>query len=214
MRDYKLALFDMDGTLLTKRTIFVFAEHHGFTDQLMTILKSEREPYEKTIAIAPLLKGLKEKDLLDLFHTIPLQEELPSVLAELHSRGITTAIATDSYQFVADDLKHRLGMTYAFANDLVIKEGVVTGDITIHNTQLREDVIDHQVYSICKNGILEELCSSLHLSLKETIAVGDGIVDRGMLATAGLGVAFNAPEKVQKHADIMISRMNMLLDVI
>jgi phosphoserine phosphatase SerB len=214
MSSYKLVLFDMDGTLLKNRTFFVFAEQYGFTDRLMMILKSEKRPYEKTIAIASLLKGLKKKNLLDLFHRIPLQEDVESVLTELHKRKIITAIASDSYQFAADDLKDRLGMNYAFANDLIIEEGIVTGDIAIRNSQLHEDVIDHQVYSNCKSDILEELCQSLHLSLEETIAVGDGIVDRGMLSRAGLGVAFHASEKVLKHADIMITRMRTLLDFI
>jgi phosphoserine phosphatase SerB len=214
MSNYKLVLFDMDGTLLKKRTFFVFAEKYGFTNQLMMLLKSEKKPYEKTIAIASLLKGLKKEDLLDLFHRIPLQEDVESVLTNLHKRGIITAIASDSYQFAADDLKDRLAMNYAFANDLIIKDGIFTGDIAIRNSQLHEDNIDHQVYSICKSDVLEELCASLHLSLQEAIAVGDGIVDRGMLTRAGLGVAFNAPEKVLKHADIMISRMSTLLDFI
>ena len=214
MSNYKLVLFDMDGTLLKKRTFFVIAEQYGFTDQLMMILKSEKKPYEKTIAIASLLKGLKKKDLLDLFHKIPFQEDVELVLTELHRREIITAIASDSYQFAADDLKDRLGMNYAFANDLIIKDGIVTGDIAIRNSQLHEDSIDHQIYSNCKSDILEELCSSLHLSLEETIAIGDGIVDRGMLTRAGLGIAFHAPEKVLKHADIMITRMRTLLDFI
>ena len=56
---YKLALFDMDGTLLHGRTIFHLAETFGFIDKLDFFINSTMEPFEKTIEIAKLLKDLK-----------------------------------------------------------------------------------------------------------------------------------------------------------
>ena len=40
MEKYKLIAFDMDGTLLNDRTIFVFAEKKGFKDVLLEIIDS------------------------------------------------------------------------------------------------------------------------------------------------------------------------------
>ena len=44
------------------------------------------------------------------------------------------------------------------------------------------------------------------------IAIGDGIVDISMLDKAGLGIAFKASEKVQKHADVTSSDIINLLN--
>ena len=49
---------------------------------------------------------------------------------------------------------------------------------------------------------------------EEVIAVGDGEIDNCMLKRAGLGVAFNASEKVQQHADISTSDMSSILNYI
>ena len=43
---------------------------------------------------------------------------------------------------------------------------------------------------------------------------GDGIVDIGMIKKAGLGVAINASDKVNVHADIVTDDMGILLDYI
>jgi len=215
MNKFKLALFDMDGTLLKERTIFVFAEKKGFMDDLRRLIyNSDIEFYEKSIEIAKSLKGLDSKELLEIFRNMPLQEHVENVVKELKKRGIKTAIVTDGYQFVADDLKERLGMDYAFANNLIIDEGIVTGELIIHNKDLAEEFIGHKIYSICKSCVLEQLCKKFDITADEVIAVGDGRVDICMLKKAGLGVAFNAPEEVQKHADISISDMSVILDYI
>jgi phosphoserine phosphatase len=211
---FKLAVFDMDGTLLKRRTIFVFADKKGFMDGLLKIVNSNRKSYEKSIEIAKLLKGMDSRELLQIFRNIPLQEHVEDVIRELKKKSIRTAIATNSYQFIADDLKERLGIDYAFANNLIIDEDIVTGELIIDNKELRQQFNGCKIHSICKECILDDLCKELGITQGEVIAVGDSAIDSCMLEKAGLGIAFNAPEEVQKHADISISDMNIILDYI
>ncbi|RLF36745.1 MAG: hypothetical protein DRM99_02075 [Thermoplasmata archaeon] len=212
MSRFKLTVFDMDGTLLTDRTIFVFAEKKGFKDELMRVINNEKmEFYEKSIEIAKALKGTRKDELLEIFRGIPLHENVEFVISELRRRGVKTAIVTDSYQFVADDLKERLGMDFAFANNLIIDDGIVTGDLLIYNTELKRDLDNGKIYSICKKCVMDQLCKELGIPLHQVIAVGDGKIDISMIKEAGLGVAFNAPVEVQKYADVVTSDLSVIL---
>jgi phosphoserine phosphatase len=143
-----------------------------------------------------------------------LQENVEKVITEIKKHGIKTAIATDSYKFLADDLKVRLGIDYVYANNLIINGDIVTGELEIHNKDLTEDFFSGRIYSICKSCALEQLCKKLEITLGEAIAVGDGKVDIGMIKKAGLGIAFNAPEEVQKHADVITKDLRVILDYI
>ena len=212
MSNFKLVLFDMDGTLLKDRTIFVFAEKKGFMDDLKRLFYStDLAFYQKNIEIAKLLKGLESRELLEIFRKIKLNKNVKKVIKELKKRGLKTAIVTASYQIFADDLKKRLGMDYAFANNLMIKDGIVTGKLIINNKNLLEEPIGKRVYSICKSNVLDQLCEKLGITPDEVIAVGDGGIDICMLEKAGLGVAFNASVDVQKHANISIDDMSTIL---
>ena len=214
MNKFKLVIFDMDGTLLKGRTIFIFAEKKGFMDELMRIIESNIESYEKSIKIAKLLKGINGKELLEIFRDIPLQKYVETVIGELKKRGVRTAIVTNSYQFVADDLRLRLGIDYAFANNLIIEKGIVTGELILNNKDLTEQFNGCKIHSVCKGCILDFLCRKFGITEKEVIAVGDSAIDTCMLEKAGLGIAFNAPEEVKKHADISTGDMSVILTYI
>ena len=53
-----------------------------------------------------------------------------------------------------------------------------------------------------------------HLSLEEAIAIGDGIVDIGMIKRAGLGIAIKATDEVKKQADVVSENLRIILDYI
>ncbi len=212
-QNYKLVMFDMDGTLIDGRSIFVFSEKKGFKDKLLRSLQSDKEPYEKTIEIAQFLHGASSIELLEIFRKIPLHNNVEKVAQKLREKNVKTAVVTDSYQFIADDLKKRLHFDYAFANNLIIEQGIVTGKININNSNLKRCETG-VIYSICKGLVLDQLYTMLNITPAEVIAVGDGVVDIGMIKKAGLGIAYNASEQVQKNADIITNDLAVVLDYI
>ena len=215
LKQVQCFLFDMDGTLLSDRGIFVIAEKKGFLEDLIRDIKDESmKYYERSIKIAMLSKGQSKQEFLDIFRTVPFNKNVEFVIKELKKRGLVTAIATDSYQFLADDVQNRLDIDYAFANKLEFDGDIITGGLEMHNKSLAKDFNSESIYSICKSCVLDQLCRDLSISVEEAAAVGDGIVDTGMIKKAGLGVAINASDKVKKHADIVIEDMAVLLDYI
>ncbi len=215
MSKFKLVIFDMDGTLIKDRGIFVIAEKKGFKEELIKKIKDDSiEFYKRSIDIAKLSIGLNKREILEIFRSIKLSENVEKVITELKEHNIKTAIATDSYKFLADDLKDRLKIDYTFANNLIINEDIITGELEIHNKDLTQDFFSGEIYSICKSCALEQLCNELRINLNEAIAVGDGKVDIGMIKKAGLGIAYNAPEEVQKNADIITNDLRKILDYI
>ena len=215
MKHYKLVIFDMDGTLIQGRGIFVIAEKKSFIDELLRLIKYDGiDFYQKSIEIAKLSKGFNKNEFLKIFRTVPLQDFIEDVIKQLKSRNIITAIATDSYKFLADDLKGRLGIDYVFANNLIISNDIITGKLEIHNKELKRDFYNGKIYSICKSDVLDQLCNKLGIPVEESIAVGDGKVDISMLKKAGLGIAFNALEEVQKNANVVTNDMRTILKYI
>ena len=95
---------------------------------------------------------------------------------------------------VIEPLLKELEIDYYQANKLEIANGKLTGNLT-------GKIVDRQA----KADSLKEFAKQEGVALSQTIAIGDGANDLGMLEVAGLGIAFNAKPAVRAAADSSIS---------
>jgi len=89
---------------------------------------------------------------------------------------------------------HELGIDHLAANELVLDEGRLTGE-------LRGPLVDRAG----KAAALVRFAEVAGVPVARTIAVGDGANDIDMLAAAGLGIAFNAKPVLREVADTSLN---------
>ncbi|MEJ2135192.1 MAG: phosphoserine phosphatase SerB [Desulfofustis sp.] len=201
-RNRKLVVFDMDSTLIQAEVIVELAKLAGVGDQVNQITEAAmrgeidfKESFRQRVA---LLKGLEEEKLLRLTKQLPLTDGADLVVKTLKGLGYKIGILSGGFRFVGEYLKNKLGIDYVFANELDIKDGVVTGHVV-------GEIVDGEM----KAELLRKLAEQENIALEQTIAVGDGANDLPMISIAGLGVAFNAKPVVREKAANAISSVGL-----
>lgn len=198
----KLVVFDMDSTLIQAEVIVELAKLAGVGEQVDKITEAAmrgemdfKESFRKRVA---LLKGIREEQLAKISRDLPLTDGADLVAKTLRGLGYKLGILSGGFTFVGEYLKDRLGFDYMYANDLDIKNGVVTGEV-------KGEIVDGEKKAI----LLRQIAQKEGLALEQTIAVGDGANDLPMISIAGLGVAFNAKPVVRQKASNAISSVGL-----
>lgn len=201
----RLAVFDMDSTLIQQEVIDEIARHIGVEREVSAItaaaMNGELDFEASLRRRCALLAGVPVDvwgNIRKLITPTPGAVELVRALKRL---GYKTAVLSGGFTPVTGWFAEQLGLDYAFANHLVVSEdgktltGELTGEI-VHAERKRQHVREIAE----KEGIL----------LEQTLVVGDGANDLPMMGIAGLGVAFNAKARVQMEAPARLNSESLL----
>lgn len=197
-RSKRLVVMDMDSTLIRIEVIDELARAAGVGDKVSHIteraMQGELDYDESLRQRVALLEGLDARVLDEIAQNLPLTEGAETLIRVLKRLGFRTAVISGGFSRAADVLKRRLGIDYAFSNNLEIEGGKLTGRVSGPIVNARR-----------KAELLELIAQLEGVLLDQVIAVGDGANDVLMLEKAGLGIAFRAKTKLREAADTTIS---------
>ncbi len=198
----RLIVFDMDSTLIEAEVIDLLAQAHGVGPRVAAIteqaMRGELDFNQSLTQRLAMLKGLDESALAEIALQLPLMAGAERLIKTLKSFGYRTAIISGGFTYFARHLQTMLGIDHAYANELEIVAGQLTGRVL-------GTVVDGQR----KAELLRQIAAAEGVSLAQVIAVGDGANDLPMLSIAGLGIAFRAKPLVQREAPQAISTLGL-----
>jgi phosphoserine phosphatase len=210
LSDFKLIAFDMDSTLINIECVDEIAEVAGKGPAVAAIteaaMRGEISDYKESLARRlALLAGTPVSALQRVYeHRLRLNHGALELLAYARWDGLKILLVSGGFTYFTDRLKPRLGLDYAFSNQLEIEGGVLTGR-----------VVGRVIDGAAKRDLVAQACLDIGCSHEQVIAVGDGANDLPMMELAGLSVAYRAKPKVREYANVSIDTggLNRLLEV-
>ena len=195
----KLVVSDMDSTLITIECIDEIAASAGLKDQIAEITERAMQgelDFEQSLRHrVALLQGQPENRLAEVYeHKLQLAQGAEEFIRDCQAHGIRFLLVSGGFTYFTDRLQSRLGLDWAFANQLEIINGRLTGKVLGR-------VIDAQA----KADLLNQHRQALGATRGQVLAIGDGANDIPMLQAAGFGIAYHAKPKTQAAVSIAIS---------
>lgn len=194
---------DVDGTLILEEVIDLLGREAGCEEEISKITRlamQGKKDFETSLRErVALLKGLPVAVFETVIKSIHLSQNAKEFISILQNNGILVGLVSGGFSPVVESLAKSLDVHYFLANQLEIKDGVLTG-------HLAGEIITPQV----KQATLKKWRNQLNLSKERTIAIGDGANDLLMLKSAGLGIAFCAKEVLKKEIPNHVDKRDFL----
>jgi glucosyl-3-phosphoglycerate synthase len=185
----KIAVFDMDNTLLRASFINTAAQRFGFKKELVEIVTTQTNPFIRTKLIAKLLKGRTIGELLEVTDTIEITPNTAEIVDDLKQQGFIVGIISDSYDCITNHLKNKFGFDFTLANELEFSKSIATGEVKIPSFFLADSKSQCK-HDYCKLNALISICEKYGVELKNTLVIGDSENDVCIIKKAGVGISF------------------------
>ena len=195
---------DVDSTLIQDEVIELLADFAGTRVEVAAVteaaMRGEIDFEESLRSRVATLAGLSESVLLQAYDRVQLSVGAESLTAAVHAAGGRVGAVSGGFNQILAPLAARLRLDYYRANELEIKDGVLTGGLI-------GKIIDRKA----KAEALLEWAADFGEEPAWTAAIGDGANDLDMFEVAGLSFAYNAKPMVRERADVTIDTPDLSL---
>lgn len=197
-RRKRMLIADMDSTMIQQECIDELGVMAGVGERIKDItIRAMRGELDFEGALKErvgLLKGLEETIIDKIIRErITFMPGGRTLIATMKAAGAYTALVSGGFTPFTSRVGGALGFDENQANDLIIRDGLLTGEVGL-------PILGQQA----KVDALHRISSSLGISADDVLAVGDGANDIPMLLKAGMGVALHAKPKVREQARFTI----------
>jgi phosphoserine phosphatase len=197
-RRKRLFLADMDSTMIGQECIDELADFAGLKAHVAGIteramrgeIQFEPALRERVALLKGLPVGVVDEVLATRITPTPGGREL---VMTMRANGAYTCLISGGFTLFTEKVAAMIGFQENRANQLVVADGQLAGAVV-------EPIVGREA----KLAALIELREAFDLDNLDTLVVGDGANDLGMIEKAGLGVAYHAKPAVAAAAQARI----------
>jgi len=205
--EYKLICLDADGVIFRGREFWIDAHKaFGTYEQGKRLTKkyllNDYKKLEQEV-VYKLWRGRDAKPFLELVKNRKYMKGVKELFELIKKKGWVSAIISGGSLAAVRRVQKDFGVDYVFANELIIKNGVVYGYNAVVGVGYEKKAL-----------IIKDLCKKLRVDLKQVIYIGDTDYDIEAFKIVGKAVAFNSKsEDLKEYADVIVNS-NDLRDVL
>lgn len=197
MSPRRLLVLDVDSTLIRQEVIELIAARAGTQQRVAEIteraMRGELDFAASLAERVATLGGVPETVFADVAAEVELTPGAAELVASAQAAGWVVGLVSGGFEEIVSTIAARVGVTHFVANRLEVTHGALTG-------RTLGPVIDRNAKAVA----LKAFAAAEGVALEDTVAIGDGANDLGMMGIAGLSVAFRAKPVVRDAADIAI----------
>jgi len=198
-RRKRLLIADMDSTMIRQECIDELGEMAGAGARIRDItaraMRGELDFEGALKERVSLLKGLDAGIIARILaERITYMPGGHALIATMKANGAHTALVSGGFTPFTAHVAAELGFEEQQANELIISDGVITGEVG-------QPILGKEA----KREALQRISARLGISPEDALAVGDGANDLAMLGLAGMGVALHAKPHVQEAARFRVN---------
>jgi glucosyl-3-phosphoglycerate synthase len=195
----KLALFDMDGTLLNGRFVLELAHQTGRMEALNPLLDNlTLDAATRSRRIAAVFTGIPKSTIERVARSMPLMTGAVEAVVGLRKAGYLVGVVTDSYRMAAEIVRRRVFADFTISHVMKFHGEKSTGKLTLSPAMRHpKGCPEHR---LCKRNVLQHFLHELDIPPERVLAVGDSENDICLLRAAGISIAFQPKRRSVRAA--------------
>jgi len=202
-RRKRLLIADMDSTIIGCECIDELADFAGVKAQVSAIteraMRGELDFEGALRERVAMLKGLPLSALQQAYdERVRLNPGARTLVRTMAEHGARCALVSGGFTFFTSRVAQAAGFHLDRANILHHDDHGLSGTVG-------EPILGREA----KLASLQDQALAVGIELSETLAVGDGANDLGMIEAAGLGVAYRAKPIVSAQADAKVDHADL-----